>query len=39
MLINNVLINYDCMYVKCLRAVLSDQALCKYFYYIIIYIL
>ena len=26
-IINNILISYDCMYVKCLRALLIDRAL------------
>ena len=32
-IINNILISYDCIYVKCLRAILIDRALYKYFYY------
>ena len=32
-IINNILISYYGMYVKHLRAILIDRALCKYFYY------
>ena len=35
-IINDILINYDCMYVKCMRAILIDRALHKYFYYYIV---
>ena len=31
--INNILISYDCMYVKHLRAILIDWMQFKYFYY------
>ena len=30
---NNIVLSYDCMYVKRLRTVLIDLALYKYFYY------
>ena len=38
LIIINILIRYDCMYVKRLRAIFIDRALYKYFYFCIIII-
>ena len=33
----NIIVSYDCKYVKHIRAMLIDQALYEYFYYLFIY--